>query len=125
MKKWIWIPFAVGLYFITPFLFESYAWISSEPLKIHQIGLLGQVALLFPLLFVLEYVLLYKLVALKQTAALIAFPILMLFISFFIGLLYVNWEGGFLDNTFLVVVAISDLVLFGVGAFFFYKKRTD
>lgn len=122
MKKWLWIPIAGLLYFITPFLFESYAWMSSTPLKTNQISFMGQCSMLFPLIFILEYRILYRIFPTKSIASLVSFPLLTLFVSLLIGFMYLNFGSGFLDNSFLMLVSISSLILFSIGAFLSYKK---
>ena len=123
MKKWLWIPIAGLLYFITPFLFESYAWMSNAALQTNQVSFMEQCSMLFPLIFILEYRILYRIFPNKSIGSLVSFPLLTLFLSLLIGFLYLNLESGLLDNSFLMAVSISNLILFGLGAFFFYKKE--
>jgi len=122
MKEWLWIPIAIVLYFLIPFIFEGYVKINNAPIIVNQVGVIGRILILLPLIFILEYGVLYKAVSIKQIALLIGFPILILLISFIIGFLYLNSVGGLLDTSFLIVVSISNLLLFSTGAFFFYKK---
>lgn len=124
MKKWIWIPLAIILYFLTPFLLESYTWISSSPLQTNQIGLIAQLSILLPLIFILEYGVLYKLISVKQITLLVLFPISMLLLAFILGFFYLNSVNGLLDHSFLILVTISNLALFGIGTFFFYRKQS-
>lgn len=123
MKKWIWIPIVLVFYFLIPFIFEGYAWMSSTPITVNQVGLMGQISILFPLIFILEYGVLYKIVSIKQTASLVIFPILVLLSSLVIGLFYLNSVGGLLDHSFLIVAFVSNFILFSIGAFLFYKKE--
>jgi hypothetical protein len=122
MKKWLWIPIAGLLYLITPFLFESYASISAAPLQTNQVNFMEQCSMLFPLIFILEYRILYRVFPNESIASLVSFPLLTLLLSLLIGFLYLNLESGLLDNSFLMAVSISNLILFSIGAFFFYKK---
>ena len=124
MKKWIWIPIAIILYFLTPVLLESYTWISGTLLQTNQIGLVGQLSILLPLIFVLEYAVLYKLVSVKQITLLVLFPISMLLLAFILGFFYLNSVNGLLDHSFLILVTISNLALFSIGTFFFYRKQS-
>lgn len=124
MKKWIWIPIVIILYFLTPVLLESYTWISGTPLQTNQIGLVGQLSILLPLIFVLEYAVLYKLVSVKQITLLVLFPISMLLLAFMLGFFYLNSVNGLLDHSFLILVIISNLALFSIGTFFFYRKQS-
>jgi hypothetical protein len=124
MKRWIWIPIAIILYFLTPVLLESYTWISSAPLQTNQIGLVGQLSILLPLIFVLEYIVLYKLISVKQITLLVLFPISMFLLAFMLGFFYLNSVNGLLDHSFLILVTISNLALFSIGTFFFYRKQS-
>ena len=122
MKKWIWIPIAIALYFLIPFMFEAYAEINGAPIIVNKVGLMGQLLMLFPLIFILEYGVLYKVISIKKIALLIGFPLLISLISFIIGFFYLNSVGGLLEHSFLIVVSISNLILFCMGAFLLYRK---
>ncbi len=122
MKKWIWVPVAIALYFLAPLLFECSSWLNQVPLVTNQVGLLGRFSMLLPFFFIVEYAFLYKVAAIKELAILIGLPVVMLVLSFIIGLFYVHQNGGVLDNSFLFVLSLTNLILFAAGAFFFYKK---
>ena len=123
MKKWLWIPIAIFLHFSIPFFLEGYVQISTTPIMTKEIGLIGRIYIILPLLFILEYFILFKIVNVKSIAILTVFPIIVFFISFFIGLLYLSYIGGWMDYRFLFVILASNLTLFTISALF-YRKAT-